>query len=35
VAQDKRFQNAKVWKPINEMDPNSFWVPLKMQKYKE
>jgi peptide/nickel transport system substrate-binding protein len=35
VAQDKRFQNAKVWKPMNEMYANSFWVPLDKQKYKE
>ena len=35
VAQDKRFQNAKVWKPINEMYLDAFWVPLKLQKYKE
>ena len=35
VAQDRRFQNAKVWKPMNEMYANSFWVPLEMQKYKE
>ncbi len=35
AAVDKRFQNVKVWKPINALDPNSFWVPLKLQKYKE
>jgi len=35
VALDKRFQNAKVWKPYNEMYPDAFWVPLKEQKYKE
>ena len=35
VALDKRFRNAKVWKPINEMYPDGFWVPLNMQKYKE
>jgi peptide/nickel transport system substrate-binding protein len=35
VAQDKRFHNVKVWKPINALDPNSFWVPMDMQKYKE
>jgi peptide/nickel transport system substrate-binding protein len=35
VAQDKRFRNAKVWKPMNEMYPDGFWVPLAEQKYKE
>ena len=34
-ALDKRFQNAKVWKPMNEMYPDAFWTPLKEQKYKE
>ena len=35
IAQDKRFHNAKVWQPMNDMYPDSFWVPLNMQKYKE
>lgn len=35
IAQDKRFHNAKVWQPMNEMYPDAFWVPQNMQKYKE
>jgi peptide/nickel transport system substrate-binding protein len=35
VALDRRFQNAKVWKPINELYPDAFWVPKDKQKYKE
>ena len=35
LALDKRFQNAHVVKPINEMYPDGYWVPLKLQKHKE
>ena len=35
LAQDRRFHNAEVIKPVNEMDVDVFWVPQDEQKYKE
>jgi peptide/nickel transport system substrate-binding protein len=35
MAIDRRFHNVKVWKPINEMYGDAFWVPKDQQKYKE
>ena len=32
VALDKRFHNAKVWKPFNELYPDTYWVPKETSR---